>query len=49
MFVPTGRAVSPITGSNWEGTGVAPDVEVPAEQALDKARELAAKAAARAS
>jgi C-terminal processing protease CtpA/Prc len=49
MFVPTGRAVSPITGTNWEGTGVAPDVEVPAEEALKKALELAAKAAPRAS
>ena len=49
MFVPTGRAVSPITGTNWEGTGVAPDVEVPADQALQKALELAARATARAS
>ncbi|HVG30540.1 MAG TPA: S41 family peptidase, partial [Pyrinomonadaceae bacterium] len=34
MFVPRGRAISPVTKTNWEGTGVKPDVEVPAEQAL---------------
>jgi C-terminal processing protease CtpA/Prc len=41
MFVPTGRAVSPVTGTNWEGVGVAPDVAVPAGQALERAVELA--------
>ncbi|HET7731842.1 MAG TPA: S41 family peptidase [Usitatibacter sp.] len=46
VFVPTGRAINPITKTNWEGTGVAPDVEVPAEQALDRARELALKSRA---
>jgi len=35
--VPFGRAINPITGTNWEGTGVAPDVVVPADQALDRA------------
>ncbi len=34
MFVPTGRAINPITKTNWEGTGVKPDVEVSAEQSL---------------
>ncbi|HET6670895.1 MAG TPA: S41 family peptidase [Pyrinomonadaceae bacterium] len=43
MFVPTGRAISPITKTNWEGTGVKPDIEVPAEQALTLARLLALK------
>jgi hypothetical protein len=43
MFVPTGRAISPITKTNWEGTGVAPDVDVPADQALVTARLLALK------
>jgi hypothetical protein len=43
--VPFARAINPITKTNWEGTGVAPDVEVPAAEALDKARELIAAGA----
>lgn len=43
MFVPTGRAISPITKTNWEGTGVKPDIEVPADQALTVARLMALK------
>jgi C-terminal processing protease CtpA/Prc len=43
MFVPTGRAISPITKTNWEGTGVTPDVAVPADQALLVARLMALK------
>jgi len=27
-FIPSGRAINPITKTNWEGTGVKPDVEV---------------------
>jgi len=42
-FIPTGRAISPITKTNWEGTGVTPDVAVPAEQALVVARLMALK------
>jgi C-terminal processing protease CtpA/Prc len=34
VFIPTGRAISPITKTNWEGTGVEPDVKVPKELAL---------------
>jgi C-terminal processing protease CtpA/Prc len=34
VFIPTGRAVSPITKTNWEGTGVEPDIKAPKEQAL---------------
>ena len=37
MFVPTGRAINPITKTNWEGTGVEPDVKVPADIALETA------------
>jgi hypothetical protein len=33
-FIPTGRAESPVTGSNWEGRGVQPDIAVPAADAL---------------
>lgn len=40
--VPFARAINPITKTNWEGTGVAPDVEVSAAKALDKAIELIA-------
>jgi C-terminal processing protease CtpA/Prc len=43
MFVPTGRAISPITKTNWEGTGVTPDVAVPADQALLTAQIMALK------
>lgn len=27
VSIPEGRAVNPITGSNWEGTGVSPDIK----------------------
>ena len=32
-----------ITGTNWEGVGVKPEIETPAEQALQKAQEIAFK------
>jgi Peptidase family S41 len=41
LDLPEGRSVNPITGSNWQGVGVRPDVPVPAERALDRALELA--------
>jgi hypothetical protein len=41
--VPYARAVNPITKTNWEGTGVEPDVKVPADQALDVAEKMAAQ------
>lgn len=40
-FIPWGRAINPITGSNWEGEGVQPDVLIKTEQALDTAHKLA--------
>lgn len=40
--VPFARAVNPISKTNWEGTGVEPDVPVKAADALEKAEELAA-------
>jgi hypothetical protein len=38
VFVSTGTPVNPITGTNWEGTGVTPDVAVPAAEALQRAQ-----------
>ncbi len=43
VFIPTGRAINPITNTNWEGTGVSPDIEVPQEQALKVAHIQALK------
>lgn len=40
-FIPTGRAISPITKTNWEGTGVEPDIKVPKDQALKTAYLMA--------
>ena len=40
-FVPSGRAISPITKTNWEGTGVEPDIKVSKELALKTAYALA--------
>ena len=39
--VPFARAINPISKTNWEGTGVEPDVKVPASDALDTAIKLA--------
>src|SRR5439155_7202386 len=41
--VPFARAITPISKTNWEGTGVEPDIKVPADQALDVAKEKAAE------
>ena len=45
IFVPTGRAINPVTGTNWEGVGVEPHVAVASEDALDRALVLASAAA----
>jgi len=50
--IPFGRAINPITGTNWEGTGVEPDVKVATDRALVTAHvaaldSLAARAAGR--
>jgi retinol-binding protein 3 len=49
LRVPFARAINPVSKTNWEGTGVAPDIPVPAAQAFDRAyamalEKLAAKA-----
>jgi hypothetical protein len=36
-FIPIGRTLDPVTGADWEGVGVVPDVAVPADHALDEA------------
>ncbi|MEO1400319.1 MAG: S41 family peptidase [Cyanobacteria bacterium J06635_1] len=43
MFLPTGQAINPITGSNWEGTGVVPDFKIPSELALQAAHLMGLK------
>lgn len=41
IFISTGRAINPVTKTNWEGTGVTPDVAVPQELALLTAHIMA--------
>ncbi|TPW18125.1 MAG: interphotoreceptor retinoid-binding protein [bacterium] len=41
MFCPTGRAINPISKTNWEGTGVTPDMPCPADDALTLAHVTA--------
>lgn len=45
VCIPYAYAVNPLTRSNWEGTGVTPDVIVPADSALTTAMALAKDAA----
>lgn len=48
IFVSNGRAINPVTGTNWEGVGVKPEVAVPAAEAFATAyrRALAGPGAA---
>ncbi|WP_405779679.1 S41 family peptidase [Streptomyces sp. NBC_00859] len=39
--IPVGRAINPVSGEDWEGTGVQPDVPCAAVGSLDRAHELA--------
>lgn len=41
VFIPDARAVNPITKTNWEGTGVEPDVKISKELALKTAHLMA--------
>lgn len=45
VFIPMGRAINPVTKTNWEGTGVVPEVVTSPEETMDKAYELAKTAA----
>lgn len=47
LGVPFARAINPITGTNWEGQGLTPDIEVPAADALASALALVTAANAR--
>lgn len=41
MGVYLGWPINPISRTNWEGTGVEPDVKTPAAEALSEALKLA--------
>ncbi|MEV4138303.1 S41 family peptidase [Dactylosporangium sp. NPDC049742] len=41
VAVPNARSVNPVTGTNWEGTGVVPDIAVAAGEALTVAHRKA--------
>ena len=41
LVLPNARAISPITKTNWEGTGVTPHIACPADEALDQALHAA--------
>ncbi|WP_299223500.1 S41 family peptidase [uncultured Aquimarina sp.] len=45
VFIPTGKAINPITKTNWEGVGVVPEIKVTNDESFNKTHELAKKAA----
>lgn len=46
LSLPEGRSINPITGGDWEGTGVVPDVETAPDDAMTAALTLAKAAVA---
>jgi len=40
LQIPVGRAINPITNTNWEGVGVEPDIKTAEKDALDQAQLL---------
>lgn len=47
LSLSVGRPVHPVSQDNWEGAGIAPDMAVPADQALDRAVIAASEQLAR--
>ncbi len=43
IVVPIAKAINPVTKTNWEGTGVKPDIAVAASDALATAQKLASE------
>ncbi|WP_329571362.1 S41 family peptidase [Kitasatospora sp. NBC_01266] len=41
VTVPYARSINPVTGGDWEGVGIAPDLAVPVDEALDVAHQHA--------
>lgn len=41
IFVPSGAAINPVSQTNWEGSGIKPDVVMAADTALGAARRMA--------
>jgi hypothetical protein len=39
IFLPNGRPINPVTGTNWEGVGVIPEIKTPVADALKVALE----------
>jgi hypothetical protein len=48
IWLPQGRAINPVTNTNWEGVGVKPHIEVDSKHALSLAHEKALSALAQA-
>ncbi len=45
VFIPNGKAINPITKTNWEGTGVIPEIKTELDSSFAKAHKLAKMAA----
>jgi Peptidase family S41/N-terminal domain of Peptidase_S41 in eukaryotic IRBP len=43
IAIPFARSINPVTGTNWQGTGVVPDIAVPEAEAYDVAYARALK------
>jgi hypothetical protein len=41
IAVPWGRPINPVTKTDWEGTGITPDVKTTRDDALSAAQKLA--------